>query len=139
MRCVLILFLSIFFTSGATLGQEAAKLIRKELIVNLSVGKDKELVISVEEFTSKKIIDQTRVTGYMQEEVFFFEEAFETKPEVEAYTLIPKNNGRMKRVAVNSITEEDHFTRGIFYTGTKKKIVKFPKVESGTEDRKSVV
>jgi len=84
MRCVLILFLSIFFTSGATLGQEAAKLIRKELIVNLSVGKDKELVISVEEFTSKKIIDQTRVTGYMQEEVFFFEEAFETKTEVEA-------------------------------------------------------
>ena len=120
-------------TAWGVQAQEAAKLIRKELIIDLNVGKDGELIINAEEISVKKILDPTRVRDYVTEEVFFFEEEFETSPDIEAYTSYPKGNGKMKKVKVTSISEEDHLARGIFYSGTKKKIVNFPNVTEGAE------
>lgn len=129
-RAIVLLTLLISWEAQA---QEAGKLLRKELIIDISVGHDAEPRIEVWETTVKSISDPARARGYMSEEVIFFDEAFETIPKIDAYTLVPKGNGKMKKVNVTSITEEDHLARGIFYSGTKKKIVSFPNVEKGAE------
>ncbi|GAB5419114.1 MAG: hypothetical protein Crog4KO_06220 [Crocinitomicaceae bacterium] len=119
-------------TCGAQ-AQEAAKLLRKELIIDVKVNSRGEMDIDVEEITVKKIIDPSRVRDFITEEVIYFEEEFETAPSVDAYTSVPKKNGKMKKVKVTSISEEDHLARGIFYSGTKKKIVNFPNITEGSE------
>ncbi|XOV67635.1 MAG: transglutaminase family protein [Fluviicola sp.] len=113
--------------------QEAGKLLRKELIIDISVGKDDVPIIKVQDKTIKKIEDPSRARAYLSEEITFFDEAFETEHEVEAFTLYPKSNGKMKKVAVTSIQTEDHLSRGIFYSGTKRKIVSFSNVVKGAE------
>jgi len=127
-----VLLVALFLTT-ITLGQDAVQLLKKEVVIDVSVGSKKELVIQVSEYSCKKILDQSRVLGYMQEESIYYQDAFETNPSVDAYTLVPKENGKMKKVVVTDIHDEDHFTRGIFYSGTKKKTVNFHKVETGTE------
>lgn len=128
----LIVFLLVFTGYGVQ-AQGTAKLLRKELIIELSVDNSGELVIDVQDKTVKRIDDPARTRDYILEEVFYFEEEFETDIEVEAYTLSPKGNGKMKKVNVTSISEEDHLSRGIFYSGTKKKIVNFSNVIEGSE------
>ncbi len=120
-------------TTWGAQAQEAAKLLRKELIIEVKVDVKGEMYIDVEEITVKKIIDPSRVRDFITEETIFFEEEFETSPSVDAYTLVPKGNGKMKKVKVTSISEEDHLARGIFYSGTKKKIVNFPNITEGSE------
>ena len=129
-RGVVLLLLLI---GGNASGQEAAKILRKEILIDIHVGSNGSPVIEVLDKTIKKITDASRAAGYVSSEVIFYDEAFETEPEIDAFTLYPKGNGKMKKVKVTSIEEEDHLSRSIFYSGTKKKIVNFPNVEQGAE------
>lgn len=113
--------------------QEAGKLLRKELIITIESGKDGVPEIQVQDRTVKRIDDPSRASGYHASEVLFFDEAFESDHQVEAFTMYPKDNGKMKKVMVTSIQEEDHMTSGIFYSGTKRKIINFPNIQEGSE------
>lgn len=124
--------LAVLISSGLH-AQEAGKLLRKELIIDISAERVGTPTIKVQDRTVKRIDDPSRARGYLSEEVTFFDEAFETEHKVDAFTLYPKGNGKMKKVPVTSIQVEDHLSRGIFYSGTKLKTVSFPNVEKGSE------
>ncbi|MFT5779053.1 MAG: hypothetical protein ACI837_002010 [Crocinitomicaceae bacterium] len=130
MRTTITCLLALFFAFNLS-AQSGVKLKKKSLELTLKVSNG-ELRVTAIEVSQKEILDEMRTSDDDLKEYIFSDEAFESIPEIEALTLNYLANGKIKREKNTSITSEDYTSRGIFYSGTKRYTVTFPKIHTGS-------
>lgn len=113
-------------------GQSPVKMKKRSLEITISKNGDK-LKIITKETSQKEILDVAKVRSGDLKEYVHWNKAFESEPDFDAFTDNSNApNARKKKSRVESITQEDYSSRGIFYDGTKLFTLTFPAVESGS-------
>ncbi len=119
--------------SSPTFAQTPTKIKKRSLEIDINQEGSKTLQIITRETTQKEIIDVSKVHSNDLKEYVHWNTGFESKPEFDAYTdnsLV--SSARKKKRRVESITQEDYSSRGVFYDGAKLFTLTFPSVESGS-------
>ncbi|MCH2225364.1 MAG: transglutaminase-like domain-containing protein [Crocinitomicaceae bacterium] len=112
--------------------QEGVVILKKSMLIDIMSGK-KEPIVKVTEVIDKLVSDPSKANTSDFKESIYYQSEFQSNLKISGYTKVLKTNGRVKKVPVTSILEEDYSSRGVFYSGTKRSIVNFPMVSQGAE------
>lgn len=113
-------------------GQSPIKMKKRSLEITITSYAGK-LKIITKETSQKEILDVAKVRSGDLKEYVHWNKAFESEPDFDAFTDNSNApNARKKKSRVESITQEDYSSRGVFYDGTKLFTLTFPAVESGS-------
>lgn len=130
------IFATLTFTTlfaSLCLAQAPIKIKKKSLEIEIKQFGSKVVRVFTHETTQKEILNVAKVHSNDLKEYIHWNTGFESEPEFDAYTDNSNVvNARKKKIMVQSITQEDYSSRGVFYDGAKMFTLTFPAVESGS-------
>ncbi|MFK7784976.1 MAG: transglutaminase family protein [Crocinitomicaceae bacterium] len=132
MKTLSALTLTILISSFSA-AQAPIKIKKRSLEIDINQTGTKIVRVITRETNQREILNVSKVRSGDLKEYVHWNTGFESKPEFDAYTDnsgIP--NARKKKRKVESITQEDYSSRGVFYDGTKLFTLTYPGVESGS-------